>query len=397
MSAPVALTFIGQGPSVLPIPPGLEHDPRRFVGTSAPRPEHRPATPSQVKIRYSVTDREGRLKTEYADIAPLPEGCTAKELISIIHEHGPLRLQQLSIRNPVELRHQGRPIGFEERLDAYAIKDRSELQLVVKPKLSHYLAIKAGDLNVTRVRIGSHKLSMPTFIDGLTNETTVLELKMRLSEKFKAFPSWLVRGPVPPVQSGPRPPVTVQNADGENVELRVGEQFVKEGAPATGGGKDKKGAAGMLRRVHDGLLLEQAKLEPELWMITLDVENDKWFQLLHDGSVTRPTRAPTRARPNARVHTRAPAYARPHARTRMRVPTRARPHVHAHACAPTRARVPCRTPQSDPCRARRVSRPHTKDASPRCAQHDTFPVRLTIQSPHVRVGCHSRTRTRLVA
>lgn len=283
----MALTFIGKGPDKLPLPPGIEYDPKRFVGSHAP-PEKSPCTPSHVKIRYLVTDKEGRIKTEYADIDPIPEGCTVKELISLIHEFGPNRLQQLSIRSPVELRYLGQPLGFEKRLDAYAIKNGSELQVVVKPKLADYAALAAGDSQITRVRIVSHKLAMPTILDGLTPETTVLDLKKQLNEKFKANPSWLVRGPVPPVAAGPRPPVQIQMTDGSMVELRVGDHLIKDGgAAAGGGGKDKKGAGGMLKRISDGVLVEQAKADPELWMITLDLENDKWLHLFHQGCEPR--------------------------------------------------------------------------------------------------------------
>jgi len=305
----MALTFIGKGPDVLPIPPGLELDPRRYVGSSAPtRAEQRPAAPTRLKIRYTVTDKDGRIKFEYADIEPVPEDCTVKGLISYLHESGPLQLQHLSNRTPAQLKYHGQLLDFEKRLDEYAIKNGAELQLVVKPKLADFAARAAGDSNVTRVRIVSHKLGMPTVIDGLTAETSVLEIKQRLSEHFKANPSWLVRGPVPPVTAGPRPPVTLQMTDGTNVELRVGDHLIRDGgAAAASGGKDKKGAGGMLRRVNGGptnfpyygeYLVEQAKADPELWPITIDLgeteevspegiktrkKNDPWLNLFHAG------------------------------------------------------------------------------------------------------------------
>ena len=307
----MALIFIGKGPDVLPIPEGLELDPRRYVGSGPPtRAEQKPPCPTRIRIRYTLTDKDGRVKFEYAEIEPIPEDCTVKGLISFIHECGPLQLQQLSIRSPVELKYHGQLLAFEKPLSDYAIKNGAELQLVVRPRLADFVAKVAGDPNVERVRITSHKLGMPTVIDGLTNQTTVLELKQKLSEYFKENPSWLVKGPDPPVVAGPRPAVTLPMTDGTNVELRVGDHLIRDGggAGAVAGGKDKKVGGGMLRRVNGGptnfpyygqYLVEEAKALPELWQVKIDLEstttedpetkvktttrNDPWLNLFYAG------------------------------------------------------------------------------------------------------------------
>ena len=72
-----------------------------------------------------------------------------------------------------------------------------------------------------------------------------------------------VRGPTPPVANPPPIVLAQADPDGNDVEIAVGQQFVKQGAPGEGGGgKGKgKGAAGMLKRVSDGQLVEAAKAD----------------------------------------------------------------------------------------------------------------------------------------
>lgn len=320
----MALTFIGKGPDVLPIPEGLQLDPRRYVAScpwatkkTSSEDEYMPRAPSRIKVRYTFTDKDGRLKQQYAEIEPIPEGCTVKGLISYIHEFGPLQLQQLSIRTPVQLRYHGQMLDFEKKLEEYAIKDGAELQMVVKPKLADFAARAAGDPKVERLRIVSHKLGLPTVIDALTPETTMLQIKERLSAYFKENPSWLIKGPQPPPQApmggiaGPRAPITMAMNDGTNVELHVGDHLIKDAGPPGGGAKEPKGAAGMLRRVNGGptnfpyfgeYLVEKAKVDPELWQIVIDLgsteveidnpdgtktkkmqKNDPWLNLFHAG------------------------------------------------------------------------------------------------------------------
>ena len=73
----MALIFIGKGPDVLPIPEELELDPRRYVGSGPPtRAEQKPPCPTRIRIRYTLTDKDGRVKFVYAEIEPIPEACT---------------------------------------------------------------------------------------------------------------------------------------------------------------------------------------------------------------------------------------------------------------------------------------------------------------------------------
>ena len=277
----MALTFIGKSPDPLPIPPGQELESQRFTGLKKVPAEQRPPSPSRVRVRFTYTDRAGRIKTDSADVEPLPENCTVQQLVMLLHEFGPPALQLLSVRHPIEVRYHGETLDKDKTLADYAVKEHSVLQLVVKPKLADFQAHEAGESSVTRVLVVSHKLAAPIPVDGISAETTVLDLKKMLIERLKASPIYLVRGPVPPVAMA-REPIKLPQADGPEIELRVGEQFVKPPADAGGGGGGKKGGGGGLRRVPDGLCPEGLTLDM-LWPLTLDLENDKLVQIYHKG------------------------------------------------------------------------------------------------------------------
>jgi len=286
----MALTFIGKSPDPLPIPPGLVLESRRFASLSSVPACQRPPCPSKLTVRYTVTRPDGRLKPETAEVlleCQIEDAarCTVHMFIALLHEHGPLPLQLLSARHPIELRYRGEMLAPEKLLSDYALKDNSELQIVIKPRKQECEVRGAiADSAVTRLRFNSHKLTTPLALDGLTSETTVGDLKLRLQQLLAANPIHLVRGPTPPVPAPP--PTVVTLPDGETTtEVRVGDQFTKpEGGGGGGGGKKDKGGGGVLQRASDRKLIEQAQL-PELWPLTLNDPEDKLFSLLHQGAV----------------------------------------------------------------------------------------------------------------
>ena len=111
----MALQFIGISPDPLPLPPGLTHPPRELNGRKIFSVEPKP--PLKVRVRYTVTNPEGRIKSEEQDVEGLPEeGCTVRQFVAMLHEFGPLPLQQLSARHPIELRYHGKPLEPDKRL-----------------------------------------------------------------------------------------------------------------------------------------------------------------------------------------------------------------------------------------------------------------------------------------
>jgi hypothetical protein len=258
----MAFTFIGASPNPLPLPDGLALDSRRFAGYTAVPQAQRPRAPSKLKVRYTITDPEGRIKNETVVLDPLPENCTVRDLQSLLHEH-----MSLSPRHPIVLRYHGEPLEVlgtgvkgEEHMDRplayYAIKDHSELTVVVKPAMSlaEARALAHPDGLLARVRIMSHKLSTALTIEELDAETKVGDLYGRIKEQLQASPIFLVAGPEPPVPIGARPTVPLVLAeplpDGTaQLDARVGDQLVP---PDGAGGKGKGG--GNMKRISDGAI-----------------------------------------------------------------------------------------------------------------------------------------------
>uniref|UniRef100_A0A7S2IFZ1 Ubiquitin-like domain-containing protein n=1 Tax=Haptolina brevifila TaxID=156173 RepID=A0A7S2IFZ1_9EUKA len=288
----MALTFIGKSPNPLPLPPGLQLDPRRYVGITGPPAAQRSPTPSRVRVRYQITKPDGRIKPETQDVELIGlvedlERCTVQQLIMLLHQHGPRSLQLLSSRHPIELRYHGETLAPEKLLSDYALKNNSELQVVIKPSLPdcevRVRNTAAADTSITRLRLSSHKLVTPLCVEQLTPDQTVADVKARLRQMMVSTPMWLVRGPTPPVAAPP--PIQLTQKDGSVFEVRVGDQFGKPEGGGGGGGKGKKGEGAQLKRASDGVLIEQAILEPELWQLTLNDPEDKLFNILHQGAV----------------------------------------------------------------------------------------------------------------
>jgi hypothetical protein len=280
-SSSMALTFIGISPDPLPLPEGLSLESKRY--TTGPSTEAyslaAAPTPSLVKVRYTYTDPEGRLKTSVDSVEEVPDKCTVGELIALILDHGPTPLQMLSMRQPILLRYHGQTMRNDAPLSSYSLKNGAELQLVVKPRLTDYEALEQGDPKVTRLRVMSHKLQAPMTVTELGPSSTIGDVKRLLRELLSRAPIWLVKG-AEPLKLGSAPaPILLPQADGEgnDVELRVGDQLMRpaaaDGGGGGGGGKGKKGGGGLLRRVRDGQMVEQAKADPECWQLVLDPED----------------------------------------------------------------------------------------------------------------------------
>ena len=280
----MAYTFIGASPNPLPLPHGLELDSRRFAGSSSIPREQRPNAPSKLKVKCRYTDPEGRIKTETTIISPLPEGCTVRDLQSLMHEH-----MKISPRHPIELRYWGKALemlggmgdkgqeDMERPLAYYAIKDHSEVTVVVKPILSlvQAHALARSDGVVTRLRIVSHKLGTPIPLEELTPDLKIGDLKVKIKEYLGRAPIFLVRGPTPPVTNPPPSPLVLAEplADGTTqVDAKVGDHLVMD----TGGGGAKGKGGGALKRLSDGTVGTMA--ETDIWKFAIEPEQKPTLQ-----------------------------------------------------------------------------------------------------------------------
>ena len=105
-------------------------------------------------------------------------------------------------------------------------------------------------------------------VDELGPTSTIGDVKRLLRELLSRAPVWLVKGAGPLTLGQPPAPILLPQADGEgnDVELRVGDQLMRPPAADGGGGGGGKGegegGGGLLRRVRDGQMVEQAKAEP---------------------------------------------------------------------------------------------------------------------------------------
>ena len=276
-------SFIGATPNPLPIPGGLQLESKRFTGTEKPYGGARPQTPTKLKCKYNVTDSEGRLKTETTIIDPLPEHCTVRDLQSLMHEH-----LTLSPRHPIDLRYWGQPLeekgtgkDGEELLDRpltyYAIKDHSEITVVVKPimQIAKARTLARPDGVVARLRVVSHKLGAPIPLEGLTPELKLGDLKLRIKEYLARAPIFLVKGPTPPVPNPPPVPLTLAEPlpDGTTtVDAKVGDHFVTDAGGAAAKGK----GGGNLKRISDGKV--GTLVETDLWKFQIEPEQKPTLQ-----------------------------------------------------------------------------------------------------------------------
>lgn len=280
-STNMAFTFIGLSPNPLPLPAGLTLESQRFTGHAQVPNEQRPRAPSKLKVRYNKTDPEGRLKGEMIIVDPLPANCTVRELQSLLHEH-----LSISPRHPLVLKYHGQPLEvlgtgskgeehMERPLAYYAIKEHSELTVIVKPMIG---AIEARELArpdgiVSQLRVMSHKLHRPielTFEEELTPGTKIKDIYLMVKDICTQKPIFLIAGPEPPLPIGARPVVPFVLAeplwDGTaQLDARCGDQLEKEGGGAKGGGNFK--------RISDGNV--GAIAETELWKFQIEKPDER--------------------------------------------------------------------------------------------------------------------------
>lgn len=286
----MAYTFIGKSPDPLPIPGGMQFDPRRFIGSTGPPASQRPPVPTQIKLRYMYSTKDGRIKPNVRKVELPPEAQTVRDLHSAIYE-----FLNLSPRHPIELRYWGEKLDANADISTYSIKQDAELSVVVKPlmSLAQAQALSNGGV-VTRLRVFSHKLGAAIPLEGLTAETKVADLLELLKARLAQNPIFLVKGQAPPGTNNP-PPVQFismmeesvwvdgqEKEPGADLGAKIGDMFIKD---AGGGGGGKKGAGGALRRVAGPTHADQAQDgwlgsvgEPDLWEFKLEPEQKPALQ-----------------------------------------------------------------------------------------------------------------------
>ena len=206
-----------------------------------------PVTPRKVAVRCSTVKPNGRIVPLVTTIENLPQHCTVRDLQLLMYD-----FLSVSIRNPMELRYWGKTLDPDKMLKHYAIKEHSEITVVVKPKLPE--GVPCGSSELLRIRFSSHNLQAPLAVDGVSNDLTVLDLKRMLQAQLKAAPIFLA------LEGQPEDERTGTMA------MSVGDHFVTDNS---GPGAKGKGVLRM-RRVKDNVVgmvndvqLAELKLEPE--------------------------------------------------------------------------------------------------------------------------------------
>lgn len=214
-------------------------------------PDAPPGTPRKVNVRFNTVKPDGRIVSTVTTIENLPPNCSVRDLQLLMYDH-----LSVSIRQPVELRYWGKTLDLELLLKDYAIKEHSEIQVVIKPQLPEGVPIPfSGPNELTRVRFISHKLQAPIAVEGVTSDMSVLDLKRLLQGVLAKSSTFLAKCAMP------------SDERTGTMEVRIGDQFVMDG-PASAAGKGK--GIVRMKRVKDGVIglvsdaeLVELKLEPE--------------------------------------------------------------------------------------------------------------------------------------
>jgi hypothetical protein len=138
-------------------------------------PHAPPKTPEKVNVRCTSVRPNGRIVPMVMTIENLPQHCSVRDLQDLMYEQ-----LDVSIRQPLELRYWGKQLDPERLLKDFAVTERSEIQVVVKPKRPEGMASAIPSVDPSRVRLSSHKLQTPIVADGISAEMSVLDLKMRV-------------------------------------------------------------------------------------------------------------------------------------------------------------------------------------------------------------------------
>ena len=112
-----------------------------------------PTTPRKVNVRCSTVSSSGRLVHLVTTVQNLPQHCTVRQLQQLMYDHPHVAV---SIRNPIELQHWGKTLELDKTLKYYAIKEHSEITVVIKAKIREGVPYASGSLH--RVRLSSHNL-----------------------------------------------------------------------------------------------------------------------------------------------------------------------------------------------------------------------------------------------
>ena len=187
--------------------------------------------PTQINVKYSTRDAEGRLTTEMHHVQELDPDESVRGLELLVYD-----LLGLSPRQPIELRYHGNVLAKEKLLKEYGIKDPpfamehrtiddpevvkelvkigsaktadgkqckcpwekfdrglAEITVVVKPKLPKGAPLPGGEQPLRKLRLAS-KLDKPLILDSDAlcsasgrppAEMTVRELKERVEAQIK--------------------------------------------------------------------------------------------------------------------------------------------------------------------------------------------------------------------
>ena len=206
---------------------------------------------SQLNVKYSSINVEGRLDTSTHHVEELPENCSVRDLELRMYD-----LLGISPRQPMELRYFGKSLDSEKLLKDYAIRDPpipmhhrngltpqgkqdnrglAEITVIVKPKLRAGRPVPGADLPLKRVRVASNKLQQPLTVEGISAEMTVSELKVIISAQLKRTRIFLAQA------------AAAADERTDTMELLMGDHLVLE-QEAVGG---KKGI-NRVKRVRDG-------------------------------------------------------------------------------------------------------------------------------------------------
>tara|TARA_B100000795_G_scaffold118494_1_gene88146 strand:- start:2657 stop:3829 length:1173 start_codon:yes stop_codon:yes gene_type:complete len=243
---------------------------------------------SQLNVKYSSINVEGRLNTVTHHVDELPENCSVRDLELRMYD-----LLGVSPRQPMELRYFGKSLDSKKLLKDYAIRDPfmpmghrdkdgvgydaeshlrsyteglkagvlglsggdgalAEITVVVKPKLLKGQPVPGGDVPFKRVRLASNKLQQPLSLEGVSGETTVLELKQMVTAllKTKETRVFLAHAAVPADER-------IDTETCKSIDLFMGDHLALE-QESFGG---KKGT-NKVKRMRDGERAAPCRCEP---------------------------------------------------------------------------------------------------------------------------------------
>ena len=243
---------------------------------------------SQLNVKYSSINVEGRLNTVTHHVEDLPENCSVRDLELRMYD-----LLGVSPRQPMELRYFGKSLDSKKLLKDYAIRDPfmpmdhrekdgrgydaeshlrsytqglkagvlgssggdgglAEITVIVKPKLLKGRPVPGGDVPFKRVRLASNKLQQPLTLDGVSGETTVLELKQMVTAllKTKETRVFLAHAAAPADER-------IDTETCKSIDLLMGDHLALE-QESFGG---KKGT-NKVKRMRDGERAAPCRCEP---------------------------------------------------------------------------------------------------------------------------------------